>query len=346
MWAAEAHSKLEVLQFLAAKGADINAKSKDGYTALIYAGKLAKMDAMEFLVSKGADVNAQAADGATALSFCINIGPASLRERLYTGIKCSQLLLKAGANANIENHAGRTPLYTVTHQFSQAVNPELQSCDLRLMEVLLEAKANPNLAVNGVSPLYLLLENRQTPAYKDAVALLIKSNADVNAKNQRGQTALDLVTEPLQWAQKRVKSATVSGNAEELAAANAILGPQRETYALLRAHGALSADELPGVAAHEIGLFGTAGEIDAPNQTLVLTAIAWMAPGGQTSALSAPKAKTVILDGHSFVRVPGIERRKPTMADIPAGAMLWVIGQDKGSGQRLPARVVIVLPAP
>ncbi|MCX6992386.1 MAG: ankyrin repeat domain-containing protein [Kiritimatiellaeota bacterium] len=49
------------------RGADINAKDKDGYTPLMAAAINGNLDVVKVLVDKGADVNARAEDGNTAL---------------------------------------------------------------------------------------------------------------------------------------------------------------------------------------------------------------------------------------------------------------------------------------
>ena len=49
------------------KGADVNAKDKDGETALMAAALRGHTEIVQFLLNKGADVNAKRNDGTTAL---------------------------------------------------------------------------------------------------------------------------------------------------------------------------------------------------------------------------------------------------------------------------------------
>jgi ankyrin repeat protein len=48
-------------------GADVNARSEDGRTALMLASSDAHLGAVKLLVEQGADVNAKSKDGQTAL---------------------------------------------------------------------------------------------------------------------------------------------------------------------------------------------------------------------------------------------------------------------------------------
>ena len=77
----------EVAQLLLAKGADVNAKDEDGYTALINASAYGHKEVVQLLLAKKADVNSKANNGTTALSIASRNG--------YNEIK--ELLIRAGA---------------------------------------------------------------------------------------------------------------------------------------------------------------------------------------------------------------------------------------------------------
>ena len=55
------------VQALLAKGADVNAKDNDGFTALMWAAFYDRTETVQALLAKGADVNAKENHGATAL---------------------------------------------------------------------------------------------------------------------------------------------------------------------------------------------------------------------------------------------------------------------------------------
>jgi ankyrin repeat protein len=72
---------------LLAKGADVNAKDRDGSTALMIASSLDKPEVVQLLLDEGADVNARNKNGLTALMLASKQG--------YRKVK--ELLIKAGA---------------------------------------------------------------------------------------------------------------------------------------------------------------------------------------------------------------------------------------------------------
>ncbi|MFA5106684.1 MAG: ankyrin repeat domain-containing protein [Candidatus Micrarchaeia archaeon] len=82
-------------------GADVNAKNKTGYTALIWASSCWGHTAIvEALIVAGADVNAKNENGYTALILAA-----------YWGHTATvKLLIKAGADVNAKNECGETAL--------------------------------------------------------------------------------------------------------------------------------------------------------------------------------------------------------------------------------------------
>ena len=57
----------EIVELLIAKGADVNAKSDDGWTSLHDAASIGHNEIVELLIAKGADVNAKNNYGNTPL---------------------------------------------------------------------------------------------------------------------------------------------------------------------------------------------------------------------------------------------------------------------------------------
>ncbi len=82
----------ETVTALIKKGADVNAKDKDGRTALIWATFYGRTEIVTALIEKGADVNAKDKDGRTALMSAADNG----RTEIATA------LIEKGADLNIE----------------------------------------------------------------------------------------------------------------------------------------------------------------------------------------------------------------------------------------------------
>lgn len=78
---------LEMAKLLVEKGADVNAKDKDGYTALMYVAYAGNLEIAKILIKNGADVNVKDKDGWTALMFA----------RLSKKADITELLKKSGA---------------------------------------------------------------------------------------------------------------------------------------------------------------------------------------------------------------------------------------------------------
>ncbi len=64
----------EVVKFLLNRGADVNAKDKDGWTSLMGATVEGHLETAQLLLTAGADVNAQNDSGDTALNMAFGMG--------------------------------------------------------------------------------------------------------------------------------------------------------------------------------------------------------------------------------------------------------------------------------
>ena len=92
----------EVAVLLIAKGADANAKAKEGWTPLHYATGGNDKEIVELLIAKGADLNAKNAnDRITPLHWAAWRGHKEVAE----------LLITKGADVNTKNKNGGTPLH-------------------------------------------------------------------------------------------------------------------------------------------------------------------------------------------------------------------------------------------
>jgi len=123
--------------------------------------------AIRALVAQKADVNARSSDGSTALLWLAH----------WNDLDTAQLLLDAGADANLANDFRMTPLAQACTNGNSA-----------LVRLLLKSGAKPNTAIaTGETPLMTCSKTGSV----DAVRMLIEYGADVNAKEPvENQTAL------------------------------------------------------------------------------------------------------------------------------------------------------------
>lgn len=217
--------KGEVLADLLKAGAKVNFRYSDGNTPLILAALYAQPDCVDLLIKKGADVNAVNNAGVTALiRAATNFDKARLlveagadvkarthlgntalilAARRYGNSATVKLLLKHGADpkdANPFDEARFTALWAAT-----------ECGDLESVRVLADKGADVNergipltLAAyrNDVPMVQFLLERKTDPNQRaivaqaaenhcvEAVELLLKSGARVNATDRYGFTAL------------------------------------------------------------------------------------------------------------------------------------------------------------
>jgi ankyrin repeat protein len=153
MWAA-AEGHADVVKLLIDRGADPSLSSAastrperrppGGMTALLFAARQGKLGAARALLDGGADVNQAGADNTSPLLIAIVNGHYEL----------SSLLLERGANPNIVDTNGRSPLYAAVDlrnvQWSQGPAPELpQKTHLAMINSLLAAGADPSLTMTA-----------------------------------------------------------------------------------------------------------------------------------------------------------------------------------------------------
>ncbi len=98
------YCRLEAVQFLIDRGADISAKTKDGKTPLHYSmHNVINPEITKFLIQKGADVNAADNDGNTPMHYLSGYLPVPVEDTIL-------LLIENGADINARNKAGKTRL--------------------------------------------------------------------------------------------------------------------------------------------------------------------------------------------------------------------------------------------
>ena len=187
---------------LLARGADVNAKKLNGYTALMIAAKNGHTEIVAQLLDRGADVNEAGSDAATALMFAAQNGHADIVDKLLAqgvdvnarasasgGLTALMLaaknghtevvakLLDQGADVNAKRNAG-TAVLMVAAEYGQT----------KIAALLLDRGADVNAArtSDGITALMLAAEHGHTKT----VAKLLDRGADVSLGTPNGYTAL------------------------------------------------------------------------------------------------------------------------------------------------------------
>jgi len=159
---------MNIVQFLVAEGADVNAASKTfGMTALMYASKKTKIEIARILIDGGADVNVADNDGTTALMY------ASMNGRIDT----VRLLVDRGANINAVGRYDMTALLYASEQGK-----------VEIVHFLVDQGAEVNAVESEIGMTALLYASEKVKI--DTARFLVEHGADVNAADKKGKSAL------------------------------------------------------------------------------------------------------------------------------------------------------------
>lgn len=152
-------------------GARVNAKSKDGETALILAAEHASLDLIQLLLDSGAHINAKDKDGRTAL-----MGAATRLDGQSAAV--IKLLLGAKANANLTDTQGNSALHLASW------------CDLHeSIGVLLQHKGSTHAKnMTGSTPLHAACKNGSKNVL--TVMTLLKHGVCPNVLDTEGRSPL------------------------------------------------------------------------------------------------------------------------------------------------------------
>ena len=148
-------------------GVDINIPVLCNRTPLLWASVSSSSEFIETLIDLGADVNAQRTDD--------KVTPLRLLAgwNHYMGVR---LLLELGADANIQDVDGYTPLHSSVSEGHE-----------NLSKLLLKENADANTQnINGYTPLHSLV----VKGHENLVKVLLKNNADANTQNIHGDAPL------------------------------------------------------------------------------------------------------------------------------------------------------------
>lgn len=185
MLAASVLGNTDSVRYLLEYGADLNAADEFGDDALMRAAAMGDTEMTELLLMKGADARRVDKAGFTALQMA----------QSFTDQSRVNLLLKAGADVSAANTFSgivKNGPIALTHLTPLMFAVPFGHADT--LDALLKAGARVNdVDVRKMSPLMLAIASDQ--AKPATIRRLIAAGADVNAKDQNGESVLD-------WARK------------------------------------------------------------------------------------------------------------------------------------------------
>ncbi|MDO9381745.1 MAG: quinoprotein dehydrogenase-associated putative ABC transporter substrate-binding protein [Hyphomicrobiaceae bacterium] len=179
------------IKFLVSKGADLNKRDSQGYTALQSAARHRKTKLLEELITLKADVNATDQDGYAALHHAIlRDHPDSVR-----------VLMQNGADSSLRTASGFTPLalailenhYKAAVALIETGAPvDTPVGEAKLTPLMLAAGSEGNKLHLGAGKHRVEKWNPKDPGVLEITRALLDKGANVNAVSETGVTALIL----------------------------------------------------------------------------------------------------------------------------------------------------------
>jgi ankyrin repeat protein len=165
MWA-HGGGYLDIAKFLIEKGADVNARDKNGGTGLMSAAMAGNLEVVKFLFEKGLDVKARTKNGLTVLTAAVGGG----------NLEVVKFLIEKGADVNVRTEDGQTALMIAA-----------RGGKLEVVKLLIEKGADVNAQHNTHDPLLAFLVS--------TARTLHAGNRICHLLRGPGGTALDIAQE-------------------------------------------------------------------------------------------------------------------------------------------------------
>jgi len=160
------NDSLPAVEKLLSDSADVNTKTDEGVTPLMYAAENGNNDMVKLLLEHGANINDKPEDGFTALSSSC----------LFNHLDESITLIENNADINTINMYGATPLM-IAAAYGYYI----------IADMLLFYEANTEIQDNNGNT---ALNIAATSGFDDIVSLLLSKGAQIEAKDNEGYTPL------------------------------------------------------------------------------------------------------------------------------------------------------------
>ncbi|CDK31054.1 ankyrin repeat domain-containing protein [Candidatus Babela massiliensis] len=206
IWAASGQGKKRpIFELFISRGLNVNAKTNNGNTTLMFASRNDDLDSVKFLIESGAEVNAKNNEGRTALMFASAHTFDKYKKNMV------KFLIESGAEVNTKDNKGRNALMLASGACYEGYEIDTVKFLIKLGE---EFHIKDN---KGKSALMLACRRKN----QKIVEYLVAKGVDVNVQDNKGRTALmfasycihSFIPNYTYWEQKNITSFLIKSGA-------------------------------------------------------------------------------------------------------------------------------------